>query len=163
MLEGLMVWTQDVGWIVSLLDNFCMLSVLHSLLFTPHAIHSCMWPALLPLQVGSLHSILFFVTFHSCAQSTTPLHLQAGCVPGAILHIARHSFLQGFCSPPPCSGVTPEHSVFLLEWVTLGVNRTLPSNLIAWKENRLNPVYWDQPTLGSSLLQMCLSEWCWGV
>lgn len=58
VLEGLMVWTQDVGWVVPLLDNFCVLSVLHplgpglySLLFsTACATHSCMRPAPLLLQ-----------------------------------------------------------------------------------------------------------------
>lgn len=133
---------------------------LHFLLFTPHAIHSCMWPALLPLQVVSLHSILYFVTFLCTIYSPPPA--------GWACTWQGHSL---DCTPfipvrfLPSSTrfrLTPEHSVFLLEWVTLGGNRTLPSNLIAWKENRVNPVYWDQPTLGSSLLQMCFSVWCWG-
>lgn len=86
---------------------------LHSLLFTPHAIHSCMWPALLPLQVVSLHSILYFVTFLCTIYSPPPA--------GWACRWQGHSL---DCTPfipvrfLPSSTrfrLTPEHSVFLLE------------------------------------------------
>lgn len=94
VLEGLMVWTQDVGWVVPLLDNFCVLSALHpmgqvcTLCCSPQ--HVPLIPAcgLLPscCRPGSILSVLYSV------------HSQLSCicrlgVVRTILPLARHSFL----------------------------------------------------------------------
>lgn len=120
VLEGLMVWTQDVGWVVPLLDNFCVLSALHpmgqvcTLCCSPQ--HVPLIPAcgLLPscCRPGSILSVLYSVTVRSCAQSTL-LHLQAGRsqdhspprTPFIPVRVLLSSTLLR---------VTPEHSVFLL-------------------------------------------------